>query len=436
MSFFALANLLKRTKLDKERSTEQSSTKQRSTKNDWQRAIPVASMSTQQSAEKVTSLIGRGLARMMPLGLAGAVALSGFLGPPPLAVFTQADEVAKKAEVAQPLGKWKIRIDGGGEIYTAYFTLQSRDGRLEGLYENEGRRSRVTSAKLKGNVLTVVVNTQRFSTPVVATFTCDLQGDKMSGEVDLDLGSTSRSYPFSGIRIAQLASSDSPGSGPSPAPQANGEPVTPAGEKGAAVEVSSGPQAQTVSFRAGVNGYQGTLDVEIWEIAPTKSLVRQGTMTVDGNNGGGESQVLLRFDEVFGEGPNRIPKNVRVVSATLTVVAFDPGTTCHVHRLLIPWTPAATWDGMANGISVDNQEASTVRDGFTFGEINMDKQSVRFNVTATVQKWVDGEPNHGWVFVNTGSNGWDFYSSDWKEVDLHPMLEVTFEGRAAAPKTR
>ena len=59
----------------------------------------------------------------------------------------------------------------------------------------------------------------------------------------------------------------------------------------------------------------------------------------------------------------------------------------------------------------------------------MDKQSVEFDVTATVQKWADGEPNLGWVFVNTGDNGWDFYSSDWIEADLRPRCEIEYEIR-------
>ena len=75
---------------------------------------------------------------------------------------------------------------------------------------------------------------------------------------------------------------------------------------------------------------------------------------------------------------------------------------------------------------MDNIEASTVRDGFTFAEINMDKQLVHFDVTPTVQLWADGVENFGWVFVNTGGNGWDFYSSDWGEKEFRPMLEVTY----------
>ena len=321
------------------------------------------------------------------------------------------------------IGKWKIRINGGGEIYTAYLSLEGEDGILTGRYENEGRRSRIESAKLEGAKLTIVVNTQRFSTPVVATFTCDLEGGEMSGEVDFDSGSRSRSYDFTAKRISKPAIAASTAS-------PNGDS---AAQPRAVAQASDGtkqPAARgTRSFQMGIAGYDAMVDAEIWAIAPSKSLLRQGTMTTDGNNGGGESQVLMRFGEIFGAGARQVPAGSRIVSAKLTVTAFDPGTTCYVHRLLVPWTPAVTWDGMANGVSIDDVEASTVRDGFTFAEINMDKQSVEFDVTETVQKWSDGAANHGWVFVNTGSNGWDFYSSDWVEAGIRPKLELTYETR-------
>ncbi len=330
--------------------------------------------------------------------------------------------VGAAAEPSDVIGKWKIRIDGGGEIYTAYATVKLDANTLTGSYETEGRRRRLESVELSGDILTLVVNTQRFSRPVVATFSGDLNGDSISGEVDMDSGSRSRSYDFTATRISKPSSATTS----QPAAQVSG----PGSPPPPPMRSSQQPTQGTVSFRFGVEGYEKTVDTEIWAIAPSKSLLRQGTMTTDGNNGGGESQVLLRFGDILGDRSGQIPRDARIVSATLTVVAFDPGTTCYLHRLLIPWTPAVTWDGVANGVSVDNIEASKVRDGFTFGEINMDKQLVEFNVSSTVQRWADGDQNYGWVFVNTGGNGWDFYSSDWIEVEHRPMLEVTYEQRS------
>ncbi|MEO1617372.1 MAG: DNRLRE domain-containing protein [Planctomycetota bacterium] len=233
----------------------------------------------------------------------------------------------------------------------------------------------------------------------------------MSGECDFSSGSESVSYTFTGQR----------------------DDYTELTKTGLRIEKPTGgtPIARRLSFQQNVGDYTGATDVEVWAIAPDQTLDRQGTLTSDGNNGGGESQVLIRFDRIIGAAAHQVPRSARVTNATLTVVAFDPGTTVYVHRILVPWTAAATWNRLAGGLSVDDREASRVRDGFTFGQINMDRQFVQFDVTQTVQAWIDGAANHGWLFVNTGSNGWDFYSSDWHEKELRPRLDVHFVTSAA-----
>lgn len=314
---------------------------------------------------------------------------------------------------ADVAGKWKIRINGGGEIYSAVLALRKDASGLSGTYEIDGRRARTKTVSFKSNTLTVAVDTHRFSTPVTATFVADLEDGKLKGEVDFDSGTRSRAYDFVATRIGVVSHGE--------------KSVSSLTDKSDHVSADTKqPAGGLVSFRNGVGGYDSATDAEIWAIAPSKSLLKQGTMTADGNNGGGESQVLLRFEDIIANEKGRIPPKARIKSARLTVVAFDPGTTCYLHRLLVPWNESVTWDAMANGITVDNTEASTVRDGFTFAEINMDKQLVHFDVTPTVQLWADGVENFGWVFVNTGGNGWDFYSSDWIQSEFRPMLEVSY----------
>jgi hypothetical protein len=48
-------------------------------------------------------------------------------------------------------------------------------------------------------------------------------------------------------------------------------------------------------------------------------------------------------------------------------------------------------------------------------------------VTDTVQAWATGQANHGWVFLNTGGNGWDFYACEFEETEQRPKLVVEFE---------
>src|SRR5215510_2411989 len=76
---------------------------------------------------------------------------------------------------------------------------------------------------------------------------------------------------------------------------------------------------QTISFQQGVNGYSGTVDTEIWALAPTTILDSNPNASSDANNDGGESQVLLRFDGIIGSSQQQIPPRAAVHSAKLLV---------------------------------------------------------------------------------------------------------------------
>jgi hypothetical protein len=181
-----------------------------------------------------------------------------------------------------------------------------------------------------------------------------------------------------------------------------------------------------LSFRNGVNGYRGTVDAEIWALATTTILNSNPQVTSDANNDGGESQVLMRFEQIIGDGPLQIPPGSSVRAARLFVSAFDQGDTVHLHRMLVPFGSAPTWSRMVSGVSADDREASRTKDAFTFGKIAANSSEISFDVTDTVQTWVNGAENHGWVFLNTGGNGWDFYASDYDQLAQRPRLEVEF----------
>ena len=188
--------------------------------------------------------------------------------------------------------------------------------------------------------------------------------------------------------------------------------------------VSAPPASQTLSFQQGVNGYVGTVDTEIWALATTTILAANPNASSDANNDGGESQVLLRFEDIIGDQAGQIPPQSRVLSAKLLVSAFDQGDTVNLHRMLVPFDRAATWNSVISGVSADGLEASRHKDSFTFGKISANASEIVFDVTDTVQTWVNGDANHGWVFINTGGNGWDFYTSESEVVSQHPKLVV------------
>ena len=192
-------------------------------------------------------------------------------------------------------------------------------------------------------------------------------------------------------------------------------------------------QSTKIIFQNGFDGYQGTVDTEIWALAPTTLLESNPNASSDANNDGGESQVLIRFDDILGSTDRSIPLRSRIVSARLLVSAFDQGSTVNLHRMLVPFPKAATWSSMIDGVSADGLEASRQKDSFTFGKIAANTSVVVFDVTDTVQAWVSGQANHGWVFLNTGGNGWDFYSSEFDDVGQRPKLIVEYQAPSTTP---
>lgn len=182
-----------------------------------------------------------------------------------------------------------------------------------------------------------------------------------------------------------------------------------------------------ISFQNGVDRYAGTVDTEIWALAPTTFLESNPNASSDADNDGGESQVLIRFDNIIGNGPKQVPKGTRIVSARMFVSAFDQGTTVNLHRMLVPFSPSATWNSMVDGVSADGCEASRHKDSFTFGKIAANSSMIVFDVTDTVQAWASGQANHGWVFINTAGNGWDFYASEFEDIKQRPQLVIEYE---------
>jgi hypothetical protein len=180
------------------------------------------------------------------------------------------------------------------------------------------------------------------------------------------------------------------------------------------------------SFQQGVHGYLGTVDTEIWALASKTILDKNPNASSDGNNDGGESQVVMRFDNIFGNSERQIPLGSTIVSAKLIVAAFDQGSTVNLHRLLVPFGKHATWDSLISGVSADGYEASRHKDGFTFGKIAASTSGAIFDVTDTVQIWSLGKPNHGWIFLNTGGNGWDFYTAEFDKIEQRPKLVVKY----------
>ena len=126
------------------------------------------------------------------------------------------------------------------------------------------------------------------------------------------------------------------------------------------------------------------------------------SMRIDGDDGGGPTQGLLKFDLT----------NVSstVSKAILRVHTLNP-TNGYISafKMLTPWEEAnVTWAQFGDlGIEVDDLDPS-----FSFnGTVFLTTESA--DVTKDVNSWLSGSsPNHGWVFANPSMDGWDFATSE------------------------
>ncbi|MCA9172111.1 MAG: hypothetical protein KDB23_30805, partial [Planctomycetales bacterium] len=49
-----------------------------------------------------------------------------------------------------------------------------------------------------------------------------------------------------------------------------------------------------------------------------------------------------------------------------------------------------------------------------------------YSVRDTVQGWIDGNPNFGWVITTEGTDDWRLLASEVATQELRPMLEITY----------
>lgn len=187
--------------------------------------------------------------------------------------------------------------------------------------------------------------------------------------------------------------------------------------------------ATTYTFQEGVNGYSGTQDTQIRGGTPDRDDGALDELSPDMSDGGGQNHILIRFENIAGNGPGQIPAGSSVLAASLTFYLVNPGTPINLHRMLKDWNESTTWntfdDFNLDGITPDDVEAAIDMDG-TFlapGPVPY-FQKVELN-TKTVQDWLDGKsPNRGWAVLPTGSNGVDFPSSEHANVSQRPILTV------------
>lgn len=166
----------------------------------------------------------------------------------------------------------------------------------------------------------------------------------------------------------------------------------------------------------------------------TTGRIAPGTLRIDARDPplrGGAVLGLLRFDGLIGESDGQVPPGSIVYRAELTLTTTQRGAGAALHRMLQPWDAGATWReffdnsqgraGMLPGVQTDGVEAVATPD-LTTGPVALG--AARLDVTASVQAWADGAPNHGWVFRPLGADAWSFAAFDAALPAARPRLRV------------
>jgi hypothetical protein len=193
-----------------------------------------------------------------------------------------------------------------------------------------------------------------------------------------------------------------------------------------------------LTFQEGFNAYTSTQDTELDSSSPGTFRGTNFEIELDNNP---QRVGLIRFDNIFGPGPNQIPFGSIINSATLTVrvsAASLSGASITLHRMLVDWDETSTWISMGSGIQLDDVEASFMPDSTLPNPDQLGSQTFS-GLNATLQAWSNSSPNYGWVIVWMISNDdeddeddedndqpWRFYSSDELTAAFRPILTVDY----------
>ena len=190
---------------------------------------------------------------------------------------------------------------------------------------------------------------------------------------------------------------------------------------------STSSSTLSLTFRQGANGYAGAVDTMLKQNRPTISFDDAAVLrpTTESSRG---VDALLRFDGLFGTGPGQIPVGAQIVSATLQLeVTGGSAAGGTLNRMLVGWNGSSTWNSLGNGVQTDGTEATS--SGATIGAVALGSRV--FNVTDSLAAWnaagstsaQHNAANLGWVFNPTGTDAWEFASS---QGAVQPILNVTY----------
>ncbi|MCS6852227.1 MAG: DNRLRE domain-containing protein [Gemmataceae bacterium] len=194
-----------------------------------------------------------------------------------------------------------------------------------------------------------------------------------------------------------------------------------------------------VDFTKGnTHGYSGPREAILEVKKPNEVKRVESTLNADKAGSNEEKQALIRFDGIVGYGPGQIPPQSRINAVRLVLVAKEAGGgQVRLNRMLVNWDPATATPGSfadgGLGVQMNDVEAMATPD---FGQtVAAGKNVPRIfsgpGLVQTVQAWVNGSPNYGWVV--TSPSKFEFWSTSNLDPLLRPALLVDYTPPADLP---
>ncbi len=197
---------------------------------------------------------------------------------------------------------------------------------------------------------------------------------------------------------------------------------------------------ETLTFHQGVNGYEGEsgrcyFPPDRHERPENQCLWADWPDPESTNINQSGSVSVLRFDDLFGREPGQIPPGSKIIKASLQVVTGQSaparGHGARVHRLKKPVDFKDVMKTLMREADVARSEflaPLTTWAGDPTLKRLIEAGPVELDVTADIQAWSSGAPNHGWAFIPwpNGKDGWGFMKPDCKEIAIRPFLSVSF----------
>jgi hypothetical protein len=138
-----------------------------------------------------------------------------------------------------------------------------------------------------------------------------------------------------------------------------------------------------------------------------------------------QQMALVQFTDIIGNGPYQLRSHEQVLLAKLRYYVdtnystFATGDPASLHEVSIPWEASeTTWNTFSGSQGLNEDEYRVPAVGTAPGRPSNWTQAtnpsawLEVDVTASINRWLRGTSNNGWIFIPTGGDGVQMRSCD------------------------